>query len=210
MCRKFFILFLTLMISLSMSACTRSFSDRDMDIYEKIHKTYSKMESFSADLDLTVFSNKTENRYFVAQKYSAPDKFFTRVTDTDATFSVTTITNGKVTKTFADGSEYSLTIPSEDYGSLLFVNNFFRAYYLSQQTSISVDASLTKSDKTVLDVEIPDNDLCIRNVSLSIDNKTLAPHSMTGYGEDESKLFVARFDNFKFNDKIDDTIFNVH
>ncbi|MBQ3181314.1 MAG: hypothetical protein IJB50_00930 [Clostridia bacterium] len=179
-----------------------------MDIYEKIHKHYNTLESFTADLDLTVFSNKTENRYFVNQKFSSPDKFFTRVTDEKGTFSVTTITNKDRTKTSADGSEYSLIIPSDEYVSLLFINNFFRAYYLCKETSISVESSLTKSDKTVLGVDISDSDLAIKSISLSIDNKTLSPHILTAYDVDGKKLLSAKFDNFKFNEKIDESIFN--
>jgi len=208
MCKKFFSLFLTLMISLSIVGCSHPFSDRDMDIYEKIHKHYNKLESFTSDLDLTVFSNKTENRYFVNQKFQTPDKYFTRVTDENGTFSVTTITNKDKTKTSADGSEYSLTIPSDEYVSLLFINNFFKAYYLCKETSISVDSSLTKSDKTVLGVEIFDDDLAVKTISLSIDNKTLSPYSITAYDTNEKKLFTGKFDNFKFNEKIDESIFN--
>lgn len=197
------------MISLSVAGCNRSFSDRDMDIYEKIHKHYNKLESFSSDIDLTVFSNKTENRYFVSQKFKNPDKYFTRVTDGDATFSVTTITNCDKTKTFADGSEYSLIIPSEEYVNLLFVNNFLKAYYMSKETFISVDTSLTKSDKTILDINLSENDMSIKSVSLSIDNKTLSPYTLTAYGTDDKKLFIATFDNFNYNDNIDDSIFNI-
>ncbi len=207
MCKKALILFLTLMITLSASGCSRPFSDNDMDIYEKIHKYYSKMESYSADLDFTVFSNKTENRYFVSQKAVSPDKFFTRVTDKDGTFSVTTITNGNYTKTTADGSEYSLTIPNEEYVSLLFVNNFFGAYYSSEDTLISVNSKINESEKMVLDVFLPENDLCINKVSMSIDNKTLSPNTLTVYDKNDKKLIFAKYENFKYNEKIDDSIF---
>lgn len=209
MCKKFFALFLTLMISLSGVGCSRPFSDSDMDIYEKIHKTYNTLKSYSADLDLTVYSNKTQNRYFASQKCLSPDKFYMRVTDEDGTFSVTTITNNAVTKTTADGSEYSLTIPSEEYLSLLFVNNFFKAYYASEETSLSVDASSTESDKTVLSVSVAENDLSISSVSLSVDNKTLAPYSITVFGPNDQKLAYGKYENFKLNDKIDESIFYI-
>ncbi len=210
MCKKAFSLFLTLMITLSMSGCTNTFTDSNMDIYEKIHKTYGKLESYSADIDLTVFSNKTENRYFVSQKAQHTDKFYARVTDKDATFSITTITNGNTTKTFADGSEYSLSVPSEEYMSLLFINNFFKAYYASEETALFVDTSLTKSDKTVLSVSVAENDLSIKSVSLSIDNETLAPYSVTVYGDENKTLATAKYENFEFNAKIDQTIFNIN
>lgn len=209
MCKKAFCIILTLMISLSAVGCSHSFSDRDMDIYEKIHKYYNKMESFSTDIDLTVYSNKTENRYFVSQKFKNPDMYYTRVTDNDATFSVTTITNQGKTKTSADGSEYSLLIPSDDYVDLLFLNNFFKAYYMSKETSLFVNSSLAKSDKTIFSINLSDNDLCIGEISLSVDNKTLSPDTLTAYDTDGKKLFVASFCTFAYNDKIDDTIFNI-
>lgn len=197
------------MISLSAVGCSRAFSDRDMDVYEKIHKHYNELKTYSADLDLTVFSNKTQNRYFVSQKHSSPDKFYTRVTDPEATFSVTTITNGAYTKTLADGSDYTLTVPSEDYVNLLFVNNFFKAYYASEETVVHVDSSVIKSDKTVLTAEIFENDSHIKKVSLSLDNKTLIPHTLTAYDADGNKLVYAKYENFEPNDKIDDSIFNI-
>jgi len=208
LCKKFFCLFLTLMISLSIVGCHHPFSDRDMDIYERIHKHYNKLESFTADLDLTVFSNKTKNRYFVNQKFQTPDKYFTRVTDEAGTFSVTTVTNEDKTKASADGSEYSLVVPSDEYLSLLFINNFFRAYYLCKETSISVESSLTKSDKTVLSVDISGNDLSISKITLSIDNDSLLPDTLTAYDKDEKTIISAKFDNFKFNEKIDESIFS--
>ena len=209
MCKKVFIIILALTISLSTVGCSHRLGDRDMDIYEKIHKYYNKMESFSTDIDLTVYSNKTENRYFVSQKFKSPDMYFTRVTDDDATFSVTTITNQDKTKTFADGSEYSLLIPSDDYVDLLFLNNFFKAYYMNKETFVSVDSSLVKSDKTVFSINLSDNDLSIKEISLSVDNKTLSPDTLTVYGADGKRLFVASFCTFIYNDKINDTIFRI-
>lgn len=208
MCKKLTLLILALMISLSVCACGNS--DSNMDIYEKIHKTYSHLESYSADLDLTVFSNKTENRYFVSQKTKEPDKFYTRVTDDKGTFSVTTVTNGDKTSASAEGFDYTITVPSEEYLSLLFVNNFLRAYYASEDTSVTVDSSLTKSDKTVLKVAITQNDLSISEVSMSFDNKTLAPSTATVYGTGGKVLATAKYENFKFGDKIDDSVFTTY
>lgn len=210
MCKKFLLLFLTLTISLSVLGCSRPFSDSDMNIYDKIHKYYNKLESYTADLDLTVYSNKTQNRYFVSQKFVSPDKFYTRVTDPDGTFSATTITNNSMTKTLTDGSDYTLTIPSEEYVSLLFVSNFFRAYYASEETSLSVDTSISESDKTVLNVTVSENNLSIKNVSLSIDNDTLTPHTLTVYDHNGNKLAVAKYENFSLNDKIDVSNFNIN
>ncbi len=205
MCRKVFVLFLALMISLSVSACS-GISDSDMDIYEKIHKHYNKMESYTADVDVTVYSNKTENRYFVAQKVKSPDMYYTHITDEKATFGVTTVSKGGKIKTVADGSEYTMTVPDDESLGVLYVNNFFKAYYASEETSLSVQKTL-KSKKTVLSVEVFDEDSAIRKVNLAIDNKTLAPVSVSVYG-DEDLLLKGTFENFRYNEKIDNSLFN--
>lgn len=208
MCKKLFLIFLTLMISLSVCSC--GFSDSDMDIYEKIHKQYNKLESYTSDLDLTVFSNKTENRYFVSQKTKDPDKFYARITDEKGTFSLTTITNNSTTKVTADGSEYAMTVPCEDYMSLLFVNNFLRAYFASESTSLSVDNSITKTDKTLMEVAVTNEDLNLSKVSLSFDNKTLLPDTITIYNKESKAIAKGKYENFTFNDKIDETFFSIN
>ncbi len=206
MCKKLTCIILTLMISLSVCAC--GFSDKDMDIYEKIHKKYLKMETYSADLDMTVFSNKTQNRYFVSQKTCEPDKFCTLVTDPDGIFSVATITNGAVTKVTTDSSDYAITVPSNEYLDLLFINNFLKAYYASEATSLNVDTSLVKGNKTTLSVETNIPDSTIKKVSLSFDNETLAPDTISVFGENDTLLVNAKYENFKFNDNIDLSVFS--
>ena len=206
MCKKLTSFFLTLMISLSVCAC--GFSDRDMDIYEKIHKKYLKMESYSADLDMTVFSNKTQNRYFVSQKTCEPDKFYTLVTDPDGLFSVTTITNGAVTKVTTDSSDYAITVPSNEYLDLLFINNFLKAYYASEVTSLNVDSSIINGNKTTLMVETNHPESTIKKVSLSFNNETLAPEMISVFGENDTVLVTAKYENFKFNDSIDPSVFS--
>ena len=205
MCKKLISLILTLMISLSVCAC--GFSDKDMDIYEKIHKKYLKMESYSADLDMTVFSNKTQNRYFISQKTCDPDKFYTLVTDPDGLFSVTTVTSGPQTLVTTDGSDYSITVPSNEYLDLLFVNNFLKAYYASETTSLSVDTSFIEGNKTTLSVETNHENSAIKKVSLSFNNETLAPEAISVFGENDTLLSTAKYENFKFNDNIDPSVF---
>lgn len=208
MCKKLTLIFLTLMISLSATACN-GFSDSDMDIYEKIHKKYNKMESYTADLDLTVFSNKTENRYFLSQKTKDPDKFYARVTDDKGTFSVTTVVNNGTTKVSAEGSEYSMTVPCEDYLGLLFVNTFLRMYFSSEDTSLTVDKALSKSDKTVMEVSVENPDLNLSRIVLTFDNKTLMPYGATIYNREGKAVAKGKYENFIFNDKIDESVFSL-
>ena len=132
--------------------------------------------------------------------------YYTHITDEKATFGVTTVSKNGMTKTVADGSEYAMTVPDGDSLGVLYLNNFFKAYYASEETSLSVQKSL-KSKKTTLSVEIFDENTAIRKVNLSIDNKTFSPVSISVYG-DEDLLPKGTFENFRYNEKIDDSLFN--
>lgn len=209
MCKKITSVLLTLMISVfAFSACGGNrLSDSDMDVYEKIHSYYSKMESYSANVTFSVFSNKTENKYTAEQKAMGNDKFYCKVTAPDSGLSVTTISNGTTTKTLADGTDYSVTVPSSDTMNLLFINSFFKTYYSSEETYLAVNGG-GKGNVTILETEIMPKSAAAAKASLSVSNKTLAPVSLTVYDMAGKVVMSAEFTNFQYNDKsINDSIF---
>ena len=210
MCKKLVLIVLTLMISLSAHGCAVGyFSDRDMDIYEKIHKHYSNMNGYSAVFEFDVFSNKTERHYIANQKTLSPDKFYTKVKSENSGLSVTTITNGKKTKTLTEGSDYFVTVPTAEHLGLLFVNRFFSTYYGSEETALTV--SRVKDGKvTVLETDLSALDTVYQTATLSIDNKTLAPVELTLKDEEGNTLLRGTYKDFKYNDKtLKDSIFSV-
>ncbi len=202
MCKKIISVLLTLMISVfAFSACGGSrLSDSDMDIYEKIHTYYSKMERYSADVTFSCFSNKTENKYTATQKAMGNDKFFIKVSNSDSSLSVTTIANGPKTKTLTDGTDYSVTVPSSDTTNLLFINSFFKTYYSSEETYLAVNGA-GKGNVTVLETDISPKSANCAKVSLSVSNKTLEPQTLTVYDMGGKVVMSAEFSNFKYNDK---------
>lgn len=209
MCRKL-LCFLTLMTSvLLFSACSSfgSLSDSDMNIYEKIHSYYNKMECYSANLDFTVYSNKTENDYQATQKALGSDKFYIKTKAPESTLSVTTISNGDKTKTVTEGSDYSVTLPTGDTLGLLFVNAFFKTYYASEETVLTVSSS-QNGNVTLLETTLSPVSKNAAKISLSINNETLAPEEITVYNLSGTPWIKGRFSDFKYNDKdINESVF---
>ena len=202
MCKKILIL-LTLMMSVfAFSACSAGglLGDSDMDIYEKIHKYYLDMEGYSAKLSFTCCSNKTQNSYFAEQLAKAGGSFYTNVTPGDKSFSVTTVCDGKKIKTVFDGSDYALLVPNDKTLGLLFVDSFFKTYYASEDTVLSVNKDSGESKQTVLEVTLPE-DQGSGSISLTIDNKTLAPVSLMLKDFSGKTKVYAEFSEFKYNDK---------
>ena len=210
MSRKFLAVFLALTISvLCLSSCTaNSFSDSDMDIYEKIHKYYNKMESYSAHLKFTVISNKTQNEYVATQKALGNDKFWIEVKDEKNNLSLTTILNGTKAKLLSDEISLSVAVPTKDILSLLFVNSFFDNYYASEETSLLVN-SLNGGNFTTLETELSVENSKAKYITLSINNKTLSPEKIEISDIGKKVWLTGTFSDFKYNDNsINDSVFN--
>ncbi len=210
MCKRL-LCFLTLMTSVFLfSACSPlgSLSDNDMNIYEKIHSYYSKMECYSARIDFTVYSNKTENEYQAIEKAMGNDKFYIKTKAPESSLSVTTISNGEKTKTVTEGSDYSVTLPSCDAQGLLFINSFFKTYYASEETVHTVSDS-QNGNVTILETTLSPLSKNATKISLSINNESLAPEEITVYNLSGNPWIKGKFSEFKYNDKdINESVFS--
>ncbi|MBQ4087428.1 MAG: hypothetical protein IJC78_04195 [Clostridia bacterium] len=205
MCKKLMIL--ALMITCSMLTACSDFTISDMDVYERIHRYYSKMESYSATVHITAYSNKTQNEYIVYQKSVSPDRFYAKMSSPGMGLSVTAIEKNGLVKTFSEGSDSSVTLPSAEHTGLLFVNRFFAKYYASEHTVLTVSGK-TDSAQTVLETELYENNPQVSRARLSVDNKTLAPTELLLTDSNGNPVLKGEFTEFCYNDTIDQSIFS--
>lgn len=209
MCKK--VTLLALMISICMlSACRPSYlHDEDMDIYEKIHRYYNEMESYSSDLTITAYSNKTENTYHAVQKSTGHDKFYMQITSDQKDFSVTTVENSGIVKTTTDGSAFSVTMPTREGTGLLFVNRFFAKYYASEDTVLLVNGRENGS-VTVLETALSENNPRFATATLTVDNQTLAPVRIELADRNGNTILKGEFSHFIYNDTIEEHLFSTN
>lgn len=206
------LLSLALMIILIFGGCTanKKFSDDESGIYEKIHRYYNKMESYSARVVLTVKGNRGDNVYEIEQKVSQDNKMCSSVLSPDNVKGIQTIKNGDKVKVIYNGKEkYELDSEASSELNLSYVNNFFSLYYRSEETSVSVNANIEKGGTTLLETDLTDKTTRTQKASMLIDNETLAPKNITVYDMGGNVVFIAEFVEFKYNDKIDDKIFEI-
>lgn len=204
------LILLTLMISLCLCSCEGSsnFTDEDLGIYEKIHRYYNKMESYSAYVKMTVKSNKTENVYEMEQM-SAGNKKMTKLVSPEHLSGIMTITDGDNTQVIYSGSkEHKLSVPVSEDIDFSFVDNFMRFYYRSEETAVTTTAQ-SESETTLFETELPLDSARRRKASMLIDNKTLAPKNITVYDMGGNIVFIAEFVNFVYNDNIKDEVFEI-
>ena len=207
MCKKFWIL--TLMISICMmTACAKPYlHDRHMDIYEKLHRYYGEMKSYSATVHITAYSNKTQNTYTAFQKAAEPGRSYAKMLLPDSALCVTTVEKNGMVKTFSEGTDYAVTLPSSAHTGLLFVNRFFQKYYASESTVLTVSGG-TKGNVTVLETELSENNPRICSARLSVDNQTLAPVEIVLIDQLGNAVLKGEFSDFIYNDTFDQSIFS--
>ncbi len=203
---------LTLMIILLFSGCNANtkFSDDDLGIYEKIHRYYNKMESYSAKVRLNVKGNKTDNVYMIEQKVKGIDKTLSKVLSPESIKGLETVRNGENIKVrYPDDKNHELALEVSSDLDLSYLTGFLSLYYRSEETAVSVSAHSEGASTTLLETELPDKSKRRQKASMLVDNKTLAPKNITVYDMGGNVIFIAEFVEFVYNDKIDDKIFEI-
>lgn len=171
-------------------------TDSEADIYAKIHKRYAAMDSYTAEVTMTVKSNKTESSYRLRQQYLAPDKMSAELTDAG----IKTIIDGD--NAVVINGENATVIPAAGDINYLFVNEFFRLYYLSQETAVSVTSGSTSGGVTRLETELIKPTAYRYRAIMTVSNQTLNPESLIITDMSGETVLRADFSSFIYNDKI--------
>lgn len=201
--RKCKLVLLTLMISLLFSACKSipMLTDSDADIYAKIHNRFSHMTSYSSEVTMTVISNKTENKYELKQYFKAPDKMAAVYCDYGTKYIITE------TGAHLSRGESSAIFPANDDVNYLFLNEFFKIYYLAQDTTLAV-LNTEGGGSTILETELTTPTAYRYRARLTINNKTLSPMRLAICDMSGNDVLYADYKSFIYNDSIDDSIFS--
>lgn len=142
---------------------------------EEISQNILNINSYNAKIEVTVNSNKNENKYILDQEYTAPN-IAKQVVLQPSNIEGLTITN--------DGSNLSinntrlnLTKIYENYNYVtenhLFLNTFVKDYKESEQSKTE-----EKNEQIVMKTKIKNNNKYLINKVLYIDKKTGKPTKM--------------------------------
>lgn len=204
------IFFFTLMILTLLTACetAQKLNDRDADIYTRIHNQYVRLSSYTAEVTLTVRSNKTENVYQCRQFYAADNKYRTELLSPDTVSGLVTIINGDRAYTgLPDGQDYTFEQLSDQTSDILFIDQFFANYYKSEETAIHVTGQPDETRYTVLQTDVIGQNARSYTMSLAIDNDTLLPHKLSVYDMGGQETVTAEYRNVKLNEALDESLF---
>ncbi len=210
MCKRLCLLALviTLMI-LSGCAPQKTLSDHEAGVYSRLHKKFSKMNSYSATVRLTVKGNKTENIYVMTQQVQEPDSAVISLTEPVTLAGLTTILSAGQASVSAFPDEAALTVPAADILQNVLINNFFSIYYQSEETALSVSAPATGNGTVLLETAVIPETSEQYKLALLCDAQKLEPKSLTVYDVGGNIRMIAEFSDFIYNPSFDSEIFMI-
>ncbi len=209
MCKRLalFLVLLTLMITTGCSS-PMHFNDSHMDIYKRIHHTYSRMTSYTAEVKLTVKGNKTENNYLLTQEFKEPQMSAVTIKEPAHMEGLKTVINGDKVLIFAKNAEQKVFATAEQVPNVLFVHEFFSLYYKSEETAIHVSAE--EDGKTLLlETECSPQTSGAYKVTMLLDTKTLHPKTITVFDAGGNVRQMAEFLSFTYNPSLQEDIFTI-
>lgn len=196
-------LLLTLMIT---AACTGvvPLSDSEADVYQRIHKKYSQMKSYTARVRMTVQSNKTEEVYELEQQVRVPDAARITVTSPQSLSGLAAIYNGD-SVTLRQAGMGEVTLPAVPELNYTRPDEFFALYYQSEDTTVS--ASGGESGQMLLETAVMPRQSEEYKVTLLLDSKKLTPKVLTLYDVGGNIRMTAEYFDFCYNPALEDAIF---
>lgn len=196
-------LLLTLMIT---AACTgvAPLTDSEADIYQRIHKKYSQMKSYTAHVRMTVQSNKTEQVYELEQKVKVPDAACITVTSPQSLRGLATVYNGDAVTLRQEGMG-EVTVPGVPDFNYTRADEFFALYYQSEDTAVSVSGGA--GGQMLLETAVMPRQSEEYKVTLLLDSQKLTPQVLTLYDVGGNIRMTAEFLDFCYNPALEDAMF---
>ena len=209
MCKRWALLLmlLTLMITTGCSS-PMHFNDSHMDIYKRIHHTYSRMTSYTAEVKLTVKGNKTENTYLLTHEVKVPNMSAVTIKEPSHMAGLKTVICGDKVLISAKNAEQKLLTETEPMDDVLLVNEFFSLYYRSEETAIHVSGE-DDSKTLLLETECCPQTSDGYKATMLLDTKTLHPKTITVYDAGGNVRRMAEFLSFTYNPSLSEDIFTI-
>lgn len=204
---RYIIMMLTLMIIL----CSCGSGGKSTDYYTRIIEKYNNIKSYKCKVEAKIISNKTTNSYEMNHYYLAPDNYRVEVLSPESIQGLITVYNGDNVITVIPDLQRKHELSAYNAGTddCLFITNFFKNYFKSEQVSVTASSS-TEGTYTILRADIPGNNIYRCSQAVWFDNKTLLPVKTEIYDLKDKHVISARYTEFEMNTKLEDKIFKIN
>jgi len=193
------------------SLCACGQKENDAGIYTKIYEKYKDIQSYQCKMTMSVASNKAVRDYKLQQYYKAPDKYRVEFIEPEEIKGMKLVYKDQSVTTVHPAIQGKFTLSDFaliDEPSYMFLPDFFKNYYKSEETSVTVSKTET-GQNTVLSAEIPGDNSYRFSQSLWIDNETLLPKKLEVYDKENKPVIRITYEEIEFDIDINDEIFDI-
>lgn len=183
-----------MLLLLTMAVACGSNTPSAENIHRRVHEAYYDVDSYSARCMVTAYTAGGQNNYECSVNYNKDNNSYTVVSQ-DMKIDITN------DKTVISKGENVLEAPSSNDDMSIFVNTFFKSYYESESTSLSVSGK-NDSDTTLLECELINPTENTSHMKLWVDNATALPVKMQVFGKDDFMNTEITFEEFKFSNQL--------
>lgn len=188
--KKTALFFAMLLLLISTAGCGGEISTQE-NIHKRVHSAYYDVESYSARCKVIAYTSGGQNAYDCTVDYDRKNNLYSVMSD-DMKIDIFP------DKTVISKGENVLEAPTSGDDMSIFVNTFFKSYYESESTSLSVSAPGGETEATLLECDVMNPSENCARMKLWVSNETASPLRMQVFGKDGFMNTEIIFEEFKF------------
>ena len=178
-----------LFLMIILAGCTGKTETSD-NIYDKIHKFYYDIKSYSTNCSITTFTKASQNTYDCKVDYNQKDENYTVTSDDMKIF----LTKEKCVISKGENTIESPAVKEDMY---IFINTFFKSYYESEDTVLAVNSN-SSADTVLLECSAVNPSKYVSCMKLWINKNNVLPQKMEIIDKEGSVNTEILFRDFKF------------
>lgn len=182
----------------------------DATSYVSIQQNIMDMDSYEADITVKYLSNKGENEYILNQTIKKDGKYILHTMSPKDVEGNIILFDGDIVWQYNPRLDSKISVGDKDklvrkqLSIFAFLENHLKSNDVSVQTANTKDGVYT-----ILEAIIPGDNKYISSEKLWINNETKTPEKLIIYDADGKERVFITYRNFKYNPKIEDSIFNI-
>lgn len=200
--KSFLIMFIFMLVG-----CSKEKNNED---YVSIQDMLINMDSYSANVNVTYYSNKGENSYSISQDAKNDGKYYIKTNAPEHLKGNILLYDGKLLWQYNPSLDKKISIGEKDKMArkelciFSFLENHLKSKDIALETS-NIDDNIY----TILEAKIPGDDKYFSTEKLYINNKTKAPEKLIIYDKEGKERVIAQYDSFVYNPKLEDSKFDI-
>ncbi len=194
---------IALTVPIALSGCAKG---GGKDVTERL----IGMESYTADAEVTYISNKGEDVFQTVQYAKKDGRYCIDTLAPEEYAGTSLIYDGKLVWQKTSGSDHKIKVTSNSpERALLILYTFTENHERSMENATVTTSASPDGEHTVLEAVIPGDNRFLSTEKLWIDNDSGEPDKLVVYTAEGKEKIVVKFENFRYNENIDDSKFSV-